>query len=83
MWDALSPEVQVNDTLTPSQTIVWKYDSDVDQTFSRFTYESLLNASFWLAWEIDDGSGVINSTIGGIAYNLGGWFAYAALDSVP
>lgn len=83
LWDALSPEVQVNDIATPSQTVVWKYDSDVDETFSRITYEDPLLPSFWLAWEIDDGSGVINTTIGGIAYNLGGWFAFASLDSVP
>lgn len=82
MWDTLSPNVQVNDTLTPSQTVVWKYGTGVDQTFSRFTYETTLTGSLWVAWEIDDGSGVINTTIGGIAYNLGGWFSIAVLDSV-
>lgn len=82
LWDVMHAEVQVNDTLTPSQTIAWKYSTGDDETRSRFTYETTLTGSLWVAWEIDDGSGVINTTIGGIAYNLGGWFAIAALDSV-
>lgn len=73
-------DVQTYDQLTPAEVVRWRFDEETDQTKSKFSFPQGPYADVWLAWEIIDPNGIINSTIGGISYNLGGWYRLAALD---
>lgn len=79
-WDLLTPRVQVYDQLSPFLQITWNPPKGEIEAFSRRKCSASLTPTTWLAWEVNDPLGVINTTIAGNAYNLGCTFSYRQLD---
>jgi len=80
LWEMLTGELVFNDSVGGQIYIRWTYDGLTDQTRSKFTYAAGTDCSVWLAWEFLDPAGIINATLGGAQYSLGGMYALAALD---
>jgi hypothetical protein len=59
--------------------ITWRpKDKTIDTQFRRVQTSSA-GIDLFMPWEIQDGSGLINTTTGGVSYNLGARFAQSWL----
>jgi len=79
-WEYLYPTIDFIDTLTPQTALItWRpKDKTIDTQFRRKQI-SASGIDLWMPWEIQDGSGLINTTTAGVTYNLGARFAQAWL----
>lgn len=76
-WDYLYPEIQFVDINIPQLVLVtWRPTiPTIDTQFRRRT-DQAAGIDLWMPWEIQDGSGLINTTdAGGNTYHLGARFA--------
>lgn len=77
-WEYLYPTVDFVDTLTPQVALVtWRPKSGTIDTQFRRAAPLTTNIDLWLPWEIQDGSGLVNTTTSGVSYFLGARFAQA------
>lgn len=77
-WEYLYPTIDFVNTLTPQVALVtWRPKSGTIDTQFRRAAPATTNIDLWLPWEIQDGSGLINTTTSGVTYNLGARFAQA------
>lgn len=77
-WEYLYPTIDLIDTLTPQVALVtWRPKGGTIDTQFRRTVAAPDGIDLWLPWEIQDGSGLINTTTAGVTYNLGARFAQA------
>jgi hypothetical protein len=75
-WEYLYPELMNIDFNAPEvATVVWRPRQGTVDTQSRRRVPIGVGLDVWLAWEIQDGAGLINGTHGGVTYNLGARFA--------
>lgn len=74
-WDVLHPTVQYLDVATPTLGVTWRPEQGTIESFAQRKAEATLHNTAWLCWEVLDGSGLINTTSGGITYNLGASYA--------
>jgi hypothetical protein len=79
-WEYLYPTIDFVDTLTPQVALItWRpKDKTIDTQFRRVQTSSA-GIDLFMPWEIQDGSGLINTTTGGVSYNLGARFAQSWL----
>jgi hypothetical protein len=78
-WDYLYPTIDFVDTLVPQLVVVtWRpKDKTIDTQFRRRS-DQVAGIDLWMPWEIQDGSGLINTTDAhGNTYHLGARFAQA------
>jgi hypothetical protein len=75
-WEYLYPSIDFVNTLTPQVALcTWRpKDKTIDTQFRR-TNSTTAGIDLWMPWEIQDGSGLINTTTSGVTYNLGVRFA--------
>lgn len=80
-WEYLYPELQFVNTLTPQLAVgVWRpRGGTIDTQARRKLPNNVSNFSVWLPWEVQNGSGLINTTTGGVTYSLGARFAQRSL----
>lgn len=79
-WNYMYPEIQNIDFNAPEvATIVWRPREGTVRTDSRREVGIGVGIDVWLAWEIQDGAGLINGTHGGVTYNLGARFSHQVL----
>lgn len=80
-WEYLYPDLMNIDFNAPEvATIVWRPRQGTIDTQARRALPNSVSAfSVWLPWEIQDGSGLINTTTNGVTYNLGARFAQRSL----
>lgn len=77
-WEYLYPTIDFVDTLTPQTAIVtWRPEGGTIDTQFRRAVAAPDGIDVWLPWEIQDGSGLINTTTSGVSYFLGARFAQA------
>jgi hypothetical protein len=75
-WDYLYPEVMNIDFNAPQvATVVFRPDGGTIDVQSRRAVGVHVGLDIWMPWEIQDGSGLINTTTAGVTYNLGVRFA--------
>lgn len=69
----LDPHVDTFDVASPSESVSWKpHGSDFDVASERRGgVLSGAGVSVWVAYEVFDPSGIINTTVGGLKYSLG------------
>ncbi len=79
-WEYLYPTIDFVDTLTPQTALItWRpKGGTIDTQFRRIQTNSS-GLDLWMPWEIQDGSGLINTTTSGVSYNLGARFAQSWL----
>lgn len=83
-WEYLYPEVMNIDLNAPSvATVVFRPRGGTIDTQTRHEVPAGVGLDIWLAWEFQDGAGLINTTTSGVTYNLGARFAQAIWWSVP
>lgn len=79
-WEYLYPTVDFVNTLTPQVALItWRPKSGTIDTQFRREVAGVNGIDLWMPWEIQDGSGLINTTTSGVTYNLGARFAQAWL----
>lgn len=78
-WDRLYPTVDVVSINIPQLVVVtWRPVGGTIDTQARRRYDSINGIDVWMPWEIQDGSGLINTTdAGGNTYLLGARFSQA------
>lgn len=75
-WEYLYPEVMNIDFNAPEvATVVFRPREGTIDTQARRNVGVGVGLDVWLAWEIQDGSGLMNTTTAGVTYNLGARFA--------
>jgi hypothetical protein len=75
-WEYLYPELMNLDLNTPEvATVVWRPRGGTVDTQARRAVGVGKGLHVWLAWEIQDGAGLINTTTAGVTYSLGARFA--------
>jgi hypothetical protein len=75
-WEYLYPTVDFVNTLTPQVALVtWRPKNGTIDTQFRRAAGATTGIDLWMPWEIQDGSGLINTSTGGVTYNLGVRFA--------
>ena len=79
-WEYLYPTIDFVDTLTPQVALItWRpKGGTIDTQFRRIQTNSS-GIDLFMPWEIQDGSGLINTTTSGVSYNLGARFAQSWL----
>ena len=82
-WEYLYPTIDFVDTLTPQTALItWRpKGGTIDTQFRRIQTNSS-GLDLWMPWEIQDGSGLINTTTSGVQYFLGARFAQSWLSEV-
>lgn len=82
-WEYLYPDLTNVDLNSPELAIVtWRpRQGTIDTQFRRTTTAST-GMDLWMPWEIQDGSGLINTTTAGVTYNLGVRFAQSWLSEI-
>lgn len=79
-WEYLYPSIDFIDTLTPqSALITWRPKGGTIDTQARRRVNGVNDIDVFMPWEIQDGSGLINTTTSGVTYNLGARFAQRLL----
>lgn len=79
-WEYLYPTIDFVDTLTPQTALItWRPKGGTIDTQFRRIQTSSAGLDLWMPWEIQDGSGLINTTTSGVSYNLGARFAQSWL----
>lgn len=79
-WEYLYPTIDFVDTLTPQVALVtWRPKGGTIDTQSRRKVTGVNGIDVFMPWEIQDGSGLINTTTAGVTYNLGARFAQRLL----
>lgn len=82
-WEYLYPTIDFVDTLTPQVALItWRPKNGTIDTQFRRAVAAPTGIDLWMPWEIQDGSGLINTTTGGVSYNLGARFAQSWLYEV-
>jgi hypothetical protein len=82
-WEYLYPSIDLLDTLTPQVAIVtWRPKNGTIDTQFRRAAPVTTGIDLWMPWEIQDGSGLINTTTSGVSYFLGARFAQAVAYEV-
>lgn len=82
-WEYLYPTIDFVNTLTPQVALItWRpKDKTIDTQFRRVG-AGAGGIDLWMPWEIQDGSGLINTTTSGVSYALGARFAQSWLSEV-
>lgn len=79
-WDYLYPKIEYINTLTPqSALITYSPKTGTIDTQARRRFTGTGGIDVFMPWEIQDGTGLINTTTSGITYNLGARFAQRLL----
>lgn len=79
-WEYLYPTIDFIDTVTPqSALITWRPKGGTIDTQARRRVNGVDGIDVFMPWEIQDGSGLINTTTSGVTYNLGARFAQRLL----
>lgn len=80
-WEYLYPDVQfVNVNLPQTVLVTWRPRGGTIDTQFRREQNTVAGMDLWMPWEVQDGSGLINTTdAGGNTYNLGARFAQSWL----
>lgn len=77
-WEYLYPTLDFVNTLTPQLALMtWRPKNGTIDTQFRRAVTHPTGIDLWLPWEIQDGSGLINTTTSGVTYHLGARFAQA------
>jgi hypothetical protein len=77
-WEYLYPTVDFVNVITPQFAIAtWRPKNGTIDTQFRRREDSINGFDLWMPWEIQDGSGLINTTTAGVTYALGVRFAQA------
>jgi hypothetical protein len=77
-WEYLYPTIDFVNVLTPQTALVtWRPKGGTIDTQFRRAVSHPDGIDLWMPWEIQDGSGLINTTTGGVSYFLGARFAQA------
>lgn len=76
-WNYLTPTIDFVNTLIPQTVLVtWRPAEGTISTDFRRRTDTINGIDLWMPWEIQDGSGLINTTdAGGNTYRLGARFA--------
>lgn len=75
-WNYLYPELMNIDFNSPEvATVVWRAREGTIRTDTRRSVGAGVGIDVWLAWDVQDGAGLINTTTAGVTYNLGARFA--------
>lgn len=75
-WNYLYHEPIYIDLNSPQvATITWRAKEGTVRTDTRRKAAVGAGIDVWLAWEVQDGAGLINTTTAGVTYNLGARFA--------
>ena len=79
-WEYLYPTVDFINIVTPQVALItWRpKDKTIDTQFRRAAPANN-GIDLFMPWEIQDGSGLINTSTGGVTYNLGVRFAQSWL----
>lgn len=69
----LDPHVDTFDVASPSESVSWKpHGTDFDVSSERRGLVTVgPGPTVWVAYEVVDPSGIINTTVGGLKYSLG------------
>jgi len=79
-WEYLYPTIDFINVLTPQVALItWRPKSGTIDTQYRRDVNSINGIDLFMPWEVQDGSGLINTTTGGVSYNLGARFAQSWL----
>lgn len=71
-WEYLYPTIDFINTLTPQiGLITWRPKNGTIDTQARRRVTGVNGIDLFMPWEIQDGSGLINTTTAGVTYNLG------------
>jgi hypothetical protein len=78
-WDYLYPDIQFVNVNVPQLVVVtWRPKNGTIDTQFRRRSDQAAGIDLWMPWEIQDGSGLINTTdANGNTYRLGARFAQA------
>lgn len=75
-WEYLYPTADFVNIVTPQLAVfTWRPKQGTIDTQFRRTNSTTAGIDLWMPWEIQDGSGLINTTTAGVTYNLGVRFA--------
>ena len=75
-WDYLYAENTFVNVLTPQLALfTWRPRGGTIDTQFRRRSDTINGIDLWMPWEVQDGSGLINTFTGGVAYSLGVRFA--------
>lgn len=75
-WDYLYPSIDFVNTVTPQLAVVtWRPKNGTIDTQFRRANSGTGGFDLFMPWEIQDGSGLINTSTGGVTYELGARFA--------
>lgn len=79
-WEYLYPTIDFVDTLTPQTALItWRPKNGTIDTQFRREVTGNNGIDLWMPWEIQDGTGLLNTTTGGVSYNIGARFSQAWL----
>lgn len=82
-WEYLYPTIDFVNIVTPQLAVItWRPKNGTIDTQFRRTTTSSTGIDLFMPWEIQDGSGLINTTTAGVTYNLGARFAQAWLSEL-
>lgn len=71
IWNRLTPHVEIDDISSPTQTVFWRSLTGQIDVSSKRTDFAKNGSRVWLAYEIFDAVGVINTTVSSMTYDLG------------
>lgn len=75
-WEYLYPTIDFVNTLTPQIALItWRPKGGTIDTQFRRRSDTIDGIDLWMPWEVQDGSGLINTFTAGVAYSLGARFA--------
>lgn len=79
-WEYLYPTIDFINVLTPQVALItWRPKAGTIDTQFRRIQTNASGLDLFMPWEIQDGSGLINTTTSGVSYNLGARFAQSWL----
>lgn len=84
LWEHMYPTVDFVNVVSPQFALAtWRFRTGIIDVQSPRKTPAGSAPSIWMPWEVQDGSGLINSTTAGVTYALGARFSAACLIRHP
>ena len=77
--NALEPRMDVFDIATPHENVSWRPPEGIIDVSAKRKTTNATPPTVWLAYEVFDNSGIINTTTAGVTYSLG---LHAAIEQL-
>lgn len=84
IWEHLYPTVDFVNVISPQFALAtWRFRTGIVDLQTRRKTNGAGTPSLWMPWEVQDGSGLINTTTAGVTYQLGARLSAAVLWENP